>query len=211
MPGDNSGNSAAFWNLATTEPKRQFRWFLNVNGIPQWVIKTAKKPSFQVSETPHDFLNYKFYYPGRVDWQTIDITLVDPVQPDSTQILFQMLKDSGYVLPQDYVAHLAADQPNSPKTISKNAMVKAFSGGSEIYLDQMAANDGTQNGLLERWAIKNPFITSCNCGDLSYESDTLVEISLTIRYDWADLIVGQGQSPAIAKRTEGYRSPSDSS
>tara|TARA_B100000214_G_scaffold355295_1_gene312932 strand:- start:1187 stop:1807 length:621 start_codon:yes stop_codon:yes gene_type:complete len=198
------GNSPAFWNVTSVEPKRQFRWFLTVNGIPQWVLKTAKKPSFKVTETPHDFLNYKFHYPGRIEWEPIDITLVDPVQPDSTQILYKMLLDGGYVLPSNYQAQAAATKP---RTISKNSFVKAFSGGGEVYLEQISSNDpneGGQTGMLEKWAIKNPFITSCNFGDLSYENDGLVEISLTIRYDFAECLIGPDTG---GDRTTGYTPP----
>ena len=31
----------------------------------------------------YENLNHKFYYPGRLEWQTIDVTLVDPVSPDA--------------------------------------------------------------------------------------------------------------------------------
>ena len=56
----------AFWNERTVEPKRKFRWLLYWSGVPQFVIKSVKKPSFQVSNQAHQFLNYEFYYPGRV-------------------------------------------------------------------------------------------------------------------------------------------------
>ena len=30
-----------FWSDAVTEPKRQFRWLLNINGIDSWIIKSV--------------------------------------------------------------------------------------------------------------------------------------------------------------------------
>ncbi len=116
-----------------------------------------------------------------------------------------MLLDGGYVLPNQYQTQAAVTKP---RTISKNSFVKAFSGGGEVYLEQISSNDpneGGQTGILEKWAIKNPFITSCNFGDLSYENDGLVEINLTIRYDFAECLIGKD---GVTKKTGNYVPPS---
>ena len=175
---------ATFWSEAGLEPKRQFRWLLYLAGMPSFIVKTVKKPSFSVSETPHDFLNYKFHYPGRVEWETVDITIVDPVQPDSAASLIKILSAAGYVFPNDYNtdANLSA-----PKTISKKAFVDAL--GVKIFFEQLGANSGDQVGesVIERWTLNNPYITSVDFGSLDYSSDDLVDLSMTIRYDWAQL------------------------
>ena len=171
----------SFWNQASLEPKRQFRWLLYIAGMPQFIVKDVKKPSFTVAATPHDFINYKFHYPGRVEWQDIQVTIVDPVQPDSTASLVKILEKSGYVLPDEYTS-----QPNEPRTISKKAFVDAM--GGQIQLVQFGANTGAQEeNVLEKWTINNPFLTNVDFGNLSYGSDDLVNISMTIKYDWAFL------------------------
>ena len=104
----------SFWNQASIEPKRTFRWLLYIAGMPQFIVKDVKKPSFTVASTPHDFINYKFHYPGRVEWQDIQVTIVDPVQPDSTASLVKILEAAGYVLPDEFTS-----QANEPRTISK--------------------------------------------------------------------------------------------
>jgi hypothetical protein len=167
-----------FWADAVTEPKRKYRFLLtNMRGIPQWVIKTVKKPSLQITESEHSFINYKFYYPGRVEWQPIDITLIDPVDPDATATLMEMVRDMGYVYPSD------VDQ-GSIITISKEKAIKAL--GDVIYIEQIDADTG---GKIESWELKNPFITNLDFGDLSYEDDGIVEISMTLRYDWARCVL----------------------
>ena len=118
----------AFWSDKSVEPKRKFRWLLYWTGVPQFVIKSVKKPSYSVATTPHQFLNYEFNYPGRVTWEDIQITLVDPVQPDSTKSLYKILENSGYVIPSNYQEAAAA-------TISKEGMVDAL--GTEIKLSQL--------------------------------------------------------------------------
>ena len=171
----------SFWNQASVEPKRQFRWLLYIAGMPQFIVKNVKKPSFSVAVTPHDFINYKFKYPGRVEWQDVTITIVDPVQPDSTASLVKILENSGYVYPDDYTT-----QSTEPKTISKSQMVNSL--GGQIQLVQFGANTGDQQeNVLEKWSINNPIITSVDFGNLDYSSDDLVNISMTIAYDWAYL------------------------
>ena len=171
----------SFWNQASVEPKRQFRWLLYIAGMPQWIVKDVKKPSFNVATTPHDFINYKFKYPGRVEWQDIQVTVVDPVQPDSAASLMRILENAGYVYPDDYTS-----QETEPKTISKKSMVDSL--GQTIYLVQFGANTGDQEeNVIEKWSINNPIITSVDFGSLNYSGDDLVNISIGIAYDWAYL------------------------
>jgi hypothetical protein len=176
--------NANFWNQASLEPKRQFRWLLYISGMPQFIVKTAKKPSFTVNESSHDFLNYKFYYPGRVTWNTVDVTIVDPVQPDSTASLMKIIQTAGYVFPSDFMTE---GNRSAPATISKKAFVDAM--GGQIQLVQIGANTGAQAGQneIERWTLNNPWLTSVDFGTLDYSSDELVNLSMTIRYDWATM------------------------
>ena len=165
----------AFWSEKKVEPKRKFRWLLYWTGVPQFVIKSVKKPSYTVATTPHQFLNYEFNYPGRVTWNDVTITLVDPVNPDSTKSLYKILENSGYVIPHNYDEAVAA-------TISKAGMVEAL--GTEIKLRQLDA-DGVVP--IESWVIKNPLITSVDFDTLDYSQDDMLNIQVTIKYDYAYL------------------------
>tara|TARA_B100000085_G_C18512549_1_gene500315 strand:+ start:790 stop:1380 length:591 start_codon:yes stop_codon:yes gene_type:complete len=165
----------AFWSEKKVEPKRKFRWLLYWTGVPQFVIKSVKKPSYTVATTPHQFLNYEFNYPGRVTWNDVTITLVDPVNPDSTKSLYKILENSGYVIPHNYDEAVAA-------TISKAGMVDAL--GTEIKLRQLDA-DGVVP--IESWVIKNPLITSVDFDTLDYSQDDMLNIQCTIKYDYAYL------------------------
>ena len=95
----------AFWAAPTTEPKRKYRWILNFGGtigaIEQYLLKKVDKPSFDISETEHKYINHTFWYPGRVTWNEIEMTLVDPVTPDASMGLLALLRGSGYVYPRD--------------------------------------------------------------------------------------------------------------
>lgn len=165
----------AFWSEKSVEPKRKFRWLLYWTGVPQFVVKSVKKPSYSVQTTAHQFLNYEFNYPGRVTWEDIQITIVDPVQPDSTKSLYKILENSGYVIPSNYNEAAAA-------TISKEGMVDAL--GTEIKLSQLDA-DGVNP--IETWVVKNPLITSVDFDSLDYSADDLLNITISIKYDYATI------------------------
>ena len=43
--------------------------------------------------------------------------------------------------------------------------------------------------VLEEWTINNPILTAVDFGQLTYGSDELVKIGITIKYDWASLTI----------------------
>lgn len=169
--------SNKFWTEATTQPKRNYRWLLRFggeNGKIIWWAKTVTVPSFEVSETEHDFLDNKYYYPGRVTWSEISMTLVDPVSPDATSDTLEILKKSGYMVKGINDLNIPTTRP----TLSKQ---KAVGSLGRIRMQLLDA-DGL---ILENWTVENAFIKSAKYGDLDYSSDDLRTIELSVRYDWA--------------------------
>lgn len=182
----------AFWSntdIGVPEPKRSYRFLVYVGGFEPWVAKKATKPSFSISETEHAYINHKFYYPGRVEWNTVDLTFVDAAQPDTTQSVYNILRNSGYFPPDD---------PLSTRTLSKQASVAAvgtvriqmigdgFSGTQDSGFSGVATEieQGAQE-VVEEWILYNAWIKEAKFGDLDYTSDELLEISMTLRYDYA--------------------------
>ena len=170
--------STGFWADAVTEPKRAYRWVMSFRGVDQWLMKKVDKPSFAISESEHSFLNYKFYYPGRVDWNELSCTLVDPIQPDASATLMKLVKDAGYIYPDDI-----NNDMDRAITVNKRKSIAAV--GGSIYIKQIDA-DG--KGIVEAWELKNPWIKTINFGSLSYEDDGIVEIEVSLRFDWARLV-----------------------
>ena len=162
------GNS--FWSDPNLEPKRNFRFVLYMGGVPTWVIKKVKKPSFEVGEAEHQYLNHTFYYPGRVKWSEIDITLVDPVDPDATMTMQQILHDSGYFFPTD---------PNSTQSISKVGAVASMGNLNISMLD-------AEGNAIETTKLYNPWIKKVDFSELSYDNEDLTELTLTVRFDYAE-------------------------
>lgn len=177
MAFTNLPNGPSFWAAGDSEPKRSYRYILNINGIDIWTIKTVAKPNFSISESKHAFLNYEFKFPGRVTWQDVQVTLVDPMIKDATASIWAMLQTSGYVLPDKITDHI-----DNPVTISKRA--SSYALNDQVLIKQV---DSEGKGFIEVWKLWNPWIKSVNFGSLDYASDELVNIQMTIAYDWAEL------------------------
>ena len=119
-------------------------------------------------------VNYKFYYPGRVEWAEITLTLADPVNPDASATMMELLKQSGYAFPNDNFS-------GKVLTMSKQKAVTAV--GGKIYIQQIDA----EGNNIEEWALFNPWIKAVNFDELDYESDDIINLEVTLRYDWAEL------------------------
>jgi len=183
-----------FWTQGKLEPKRQYRWQVNIGGFGddadnpiRYVAKKVNKPEMTVEEAAHKYLNHTYYYPGRVTWNEISMTLIDPIDVNSSQRLGKLLYDAGYLVPNN---------SNEVTTISKAAAntalgavtIMQFRGGPTVtppLADAGPTTNARGNGLIETWTLNNPFIRKVNFGSLDYGSEELVDIELTIRYDWA--------------------------
>jgi len=215
----------AFWNEAQIEPKRKFKFLVTFSGvtndetIPSFVVKKVTKPSFSITEGSHQFLGNKFYYPGKLEWKEIDLTIVDSggfsesiegdnigtvsnlnatdangntiTQIDMTAKIFNILKKFGYQPPNDVGAQLAGGnfQAGSLKTFSKFAATAVVPA---IKIQQLDSS----GSVLEEWTLNNAWIKEVNFGELDYTSEDHVEITLKLRYDWAEFQIPAVGSPA---------------
>ena len=164
----------AFWSDGTgSEPKRAYRWILDIDGIEAYTIKKVSKPSFTISESSHQFLNHTYYYPGRTEWSTVSFTLVDPVNPDMAAKLLEVIKASGYQ-PIDNVPDSGAEL----KTMNKRDSLAAL---KEPKIQQLN-EDGK---VVETWTLHNAWIKDVKFGELDYSTDDMIEIQVELRYDYA--------------------------
>jgi len=165
-------------NAEYKDPKRKFRFTVEFQGISAdpggaalWYAKSVTKPSFTINTAEHKYLNHTFFYPGSVAWQDVSLTLVDPVSPDMTATFSDILQLSGYKPPTDA-------STDSMGTMSK---AKSASALGTVLISQIDA-DGNQ---IETWTLWNAFISEVKYGDLAYGEDDLVEMTVTMKYDWA--------------------------
>jgi hypothetical protein len=155
----------AFWSSPDLEPTRKYRFKVKFNGDVVWWAKSVSKPSFEVSSNKYTAINYSLEYPGIVSWNDITLTVVDVGK--KTKEYYSELENMGYVFPTSDTA---------------GGVMKVESSDALI-IEQVDADGKT----IEKWALKNFMIKSVTFGDLSYDDDGLVELQLTIAYDWAEL------------------------
>jgi len=170
-------------------PKRKFRFTVEFQGIDAaqggallWYAKTAAKPSFAIGEVEHAYLNHKFYYPGSVSWNTITIGMVDPVDPDVTATISDIIVASGYSPPTDATA------------LGSISKAKAAGALGTVIITQIDS-DGNP---LETWTLWNSFIKDVKFGDLEYGGEgDLMQTDIEIRFDWARVETANESSAVV--------------
>jgi len=223
----------AFWNEKIVEPKRKFRWELLIDGIPAWTIKKVNRPSYEVAEAEHKFINHTFYFPGRVTYNTVSFTIVDVANPDAAETLKQMLYASGYALPKDVQQATQTITKQAGITALGDVVICMFGGGGIADPSQPNTRPGTDsfgagggvvadsgaNGyndegiILESWKLYNAWIKKIEFSELDYDGDDLVEITIELRYDFAELngtdavVPGTLNVDPARKPTMGYGQP----
>ena len=170
----------SFWSDARLEPKRQYRFRVLLGGDKAYVVTKVKNPTVKISETPHKFLNHTFYYPGRAEWDPIDISFVDPSGPDDqSDNLYEKLLKSGYQSPTTNAASFAG--------FTKYAATSV--GVGSVRIQQLGPESGpgdTTLGAIAQWQLYNAFFTNISWGDYDYGGENMLELSTTIRYDYAE-------------------------
>ena len=149
-----------------------------MGGVPAWVVKSAARPNVSVSEgAKHNFLSHEFKFPGRVTWNDIDITLVDPIDPVMSLPMFQIIEKAGYILPSTWTN----DNEGWKKSLSKRKFATDNLGNIQV---KMIDSDGQ---AVETWTLYNAWVKTVDYSDLDYSSEELTEIKVTISYDWATI------------------------
>ena len=176
----------AFWStnfgedVTLKDPKRKFRFMVSFGnldsdpGLMMWWASKVDKPGFTINAAEHKYLNHTFYYPGNVTWSEVTLTLVDPVNPDITATVSDILEVAGYDVPAP------PSSTEAPGTMSKS---KAANALGAVIVQQLDAA-GTP---LETWTLWNCFITDVQYGELAYGEDGLSEVTIKMRYDWASV------------------------
>ena len=141
------------------EPKRKNRWIFAIEGIDAFILKTAARPSFTIGEQEINFINAKRYIAGKMTFDSLSVTLHDPIAPSGAQQVMEWIR-----------THYES--------------VSGRAGYADFYKRdcqlKMLDPVGT---VVELWDIKGAFLTNANFGDLSYDGEEPTDISLTIRFD----------------------------
>tara|TARA_Y100001937_G_scaffold43141_1_gene60970 strand:+ start:6846 stop:7349 length:504 start_codon:yes stop_codon:yes gene_type:complete len=143
-----------------------------------WYAKSVDKPSFEISTQEHDYLNHKFKFPGKTTWSPVSMKMVDPTNPDMAATLSDIVTYAGYHPPSTADDHTSMSKSSAVKTLG------------DVYIEQIDAN-GT---MIEKWTLKNAWISKVTYGNLDYSSEELTEVEMEFQYDWATLETKTGSA-----------------
>ena len=145
------------------EPKLKNRFLMQIDGVPAYLIKTANRPQVTFDEVELNHMNVKRYVKGKAAWQTIDITMYDPVVPSAAQAVMEWIRLS-------------------------HESVTGRDGYSDFYKKDVTFNVlGPVGDVVEEWILKGTWNQDATFGDFDFASSDPVDISLTLRYDYAIL------------------------
>ena len=145
------------------EPKVQHRYVFNIDGIPAYTIKAANRPSISFEEIQLNHMNVKRFLKGKGEWQTLDITLYDPIVPSSAQAVMEWIRLS-------------------------HESVTGRDGYSDFYKKEVTFQLlGPVGDVVEEWVLKGCFNESATFNDLDFASSDPVDVTLSLKYDYAVL------------------------
>ena len=145
------------------EPKLKNRFIMNIDGIPAYVIKTANRPQITFDEVELNHMNVKRFVKGKGTWQTLQITLYDPIVPSAAQQVIEWVRLS-------------------------HESVTGRDGYSDFYKKNVTFNlVGPVGDVVEEWELVGAYIKTANFGDLDFTSSDPVDITLTLQFDYAVL------------------------
>lgn len=149
------------------EPLRKNRWMVRFPsdlGIAEWMLKSAARPSIDQHETEMQFLNTSTWVLGRYTWNTINLTFRDFIAPSSSQALMEWIR------------------LGTESVTGRQGYAAGYKRDLEL---EMLDPTGV---VVQKWILKNCFVTNSNWGELDYGNDEIAEITATIRMDYAVLV-----------------------
>lgn len=145
------------------EPKQQNRFILYVDGFPSYLIKGIGGVSFTSGTVELNHINIQRYVKGKTKWNTISLTLFDPITPSGAQSVMEWAR-------------------------LHHESVTGRDGYSDFYKKDLTVNIlGPVGDIVSEWIIKGALITESNFGDYNYDNEGAVEISMTVQPDYCVL------------------------
>ena len=145
------------------EPKVKHRFIMYIEGVHAYLIKAAARPQLTFEEIALDHINVKRYVKGKGDWQNLNITLYDAIVPSGAQAVMEWVR------------------------LHKES-VTGRDGYSDFYKKDITINVlGPVGDKVEEWTLKGAWIKEANFGEMAWETNEPMDITLTLRYDYAIL------------------------
>lgn len=148
------------------EPLRKNRFLLRFPsdlGIQEWWVSNAARPTITMKEQEIPFLNTSTWVVGRYTWDSISVTLRDPIGPSASQAVMEWVR---------LVSESVTGRQGYAVAYKRDLVL------------EMLDPTGT---AVSQWIIKNAMPVTVNFGQLAYDDDSLATIEITIRPDYCIL------------------------
>jgi hypothetical protein len=145
------------------EPKMKNRFILYMDGIPSYIVKGVTRPTLTQEAKAVDHINLRRFVKGKSVWGTMQLTLYDQIVPSGAQAVMEWVR-------------------------LHHESVTGRDGYLEFYKKDLTLNVlGPVGDKVEEWIIKGAQITEVNFGDLAWQTDDVMEFTLTIQPDYCVL------------------------
>ena len=139
------------------------RFIVQIDGVPAYTIKSSNRPNIDFEEVELRHMNVKRWVKGVGEWQQLEMTLYDPIVPSAAQAVMEWVRLS-------------------------HESVTGRDGYSDFYKKNVTFNLlGPVGDIIEKWTLYGTMIQDAAFGDLDFSDSNPVEITLTLRYDYAIL------------------------
>ena len=140
--------------------------------------KSVTLPSFEINHESYQMVNQKFKYPGLLEWNDVTVDLYET--GDMAKRLLLMLQQAGYSC------------PGLP--CNSGIQKGAFNAESDFFIEQLRPS----GKAVQTFQLRNWYIKSANFGEMRYDGDDILSVSMTIGYDCALLV----QLPSLEEINE---------
>ena len=145
------------------EPKQQNRFILYVDGIPSYQIKGMGAVSLTQGTVQLNHINVARYVKCKTLWNTIAMTLFDPITPSGAQACMEWVR-------------------------LHHESVTGRDGYSDFYKKDIHVRTlGPVGDVVEEWILKGAYCHAADFGEEDWSSSDPSDITLTIRMDYAIL------------------------
>jgi hypothetical protein len=145
------------------EPKVQNRFIMYMNGLPSYIIKKINRPQIDFGDIDMHHINVIRKLKGKANWGDFSMTLYDPIVPSGAQAVMEWIRTS-------------------------HESITGRDGYADFYKRDLQFEVlGPVGDIVEEWLLKGAYIKSAQFGDMDWASDQPVEISVTMRIDYAVL------------------------
>jgi len=143
------------------EPKVENRFFMQINGIPSFMIKGMTAVGFDQGEIKLNHINIYRKIKGRLSWNDLTLTLFDPITPSGSQAVMEWVR-------------------------LHHESVTGRNGYSDFYKKDLTIGVlGPVGDVVSQWVVKGAFIKSADFGGYNWDTDAnAVNITMAIGMDY---------------------------